>query len=189
MTSLSKLITLLILLTALVSADSPVVTAHSAGHSQLAAGYSVLRLFLQDEQHLTTIRRVKMLVSFSGISEPSTRLIDSINDSAEQALIKLERLATLRPAIDFINYPDENIGKATFDSLRQATAKEFLFDTDHFEKNLLLSQFKVLRVISHLAAQLAEKEPNHRRKRWLEKLAARYESHYQKINHRISLRP
>lgn len=190
MSSFYQLIALLSLVTVLATADSPVAsTPAPASHaSRLAAGYSVLRLFLQDEQHLTTIRRVKMLVSFSGISEPSAQLIDRINDSAERALNELDALSKQRPVIHFIEFPDEHIGQATFDSLRHATAKEFLFDTDNFEKNLLLSQYKVLRVISRLARQLAEKETGSRRKRWLEKLDAAFEQHYQQINDRITLK-
>ncbi len=145
-------------------------------------GYSVLKLFLEDEQHLTTIRRVKTVISFEGISDSSTRLVDEIADASEQALAELENLATASPAIVFEQFPEDSIGKATLDSLRMTTAKEFLLNTDEFEKNLLLSQSQILRVISHLAKQLEQKESSDKRKIWLGKLAVRYENYYQQVS-------
>ncbi|MGD2054066.1 MAG: hypothetical protein PVG45_08155 [Gammaproteobacteria bacterium] len=144
-------------------------------------GYSVLKLFLEDEQHLTTIRRVKTVISFEGISENSTKLVDAIADTSEQALAELENLAAASPAIVFEEFSEDSIGKATLDSLRMTTAKELLLDADEFEKNLLLSQSQILRVISHLAKQLEEKETSDKRKFWLGKLAERYENYYQQV--------
>jgi hypothetical protein len=144
-------------------------------------GYSVLKLFLADEQYLTAIRRVKMVITFEGISKDSSALIDKIADSSELALEQLEKLAMVKPAIVLKDFSDDSIAKATLDSLRMATAKEFLFETDDFEKNLLLSQSQILRVISHLAKQLEEKETNTKRKDWLNNLARHYESYYQQV--------
>jgi len=169
----------------LVIADSPVVTSNvQQANTSLdtVSGYSALKLFLEDEQNLTIIRRAKMLITFSGISDQSTKLIDDIADTSTQALEELEKLSTAKPAFEFVEFPDETIAKATVDSLRMTTAKEFLFAGDDFEKNLLLSQLKILRLISHLAKQLEEKETNAKRKMWLGKLSDRYESYYQKVN-------
>ena len=168
--------------------NSPVLGSnneHTA--SSLDAGYSVLRLFLDDEQYLTSIRRVKTVITFTGISGESTVLIDDIADASEQALEELERLAMEKPAIAFVELPEESIGKATLDSLRLTTAKEFLLDADDFEKNLLLSQSQILRVISHLAQQLAEKETSEQRKAWLDQLAQRYENYYQQVYARLAV--
>lgn len=148
-------------------------------------GYSALKLFLEDEQHLTLIRRVKIVFTFSDISDTSSALIDDIADSSEQALADLDKLEKAKPHIVFEDFSGDTIAKATFDSLRMASAKEFLFDIDNFEKNLLLSQLKILPVISHLAMQLEKQEANHARKIWLSKLADRYEKYYQHINERI----
>lgn len=169
--------------------DSTVAIAANARHpaASIVSGYSALKLFLEDEQHLTTIRRVKTVITFDGISDNSIRLIDEIADSSEQALKELEKLAAAKPVIVFKEFSDESIGKATLDSLRFATAKEFLFNADDFEKNLLLSQSQILRVISHLALQLEEKETNAKRKAWLNKLAERYEKYYQQVYARISI--
>ncbi len=128
-----------------------------------------------------------MVISFSGISDKSEKLIDEISDSSEQAIEELEKLAALKPAVVFEEFSDEKIGKATFDSLRMTTAKEFLFESDNFEKNLLLSQLNILRVITHLAEELEEKETCTKRKAWLNKLANRYESYYQQTYERIKL--
>ena len=67
------------------------------------------------------------------------------------------------------------------------TAKEFLLESENFEKNLLLSQLNILRVISHLAEQLEEKETSVKRRVWLNKLANRYENYYQQIYARITI--
>lgn len=147
-------------------------------------GYSALKLFLEDQQYLTIIRRTKMVITFSTISDNSTELIDNIASTSESALEEMEKLQDAKPKIVFVEFSDNMIGKATFDSLRMTEGKEFLFDSD-FEKNLLLSQLKVLRVISHLALQLEEKETNAKRKKWLNKLATHYENYYQKVNARI----
>jgi len=155
--------------------------------SDLAASYSVLRLFLEDEQHLTAIRRVKTVISFEGISGESTILIDDIADASEQALEELERLAAEKPTLEFVELSEESIGKATLNSLRITTAKEFLLNTDDFEKNLLLSQSQILRVISHLAQQLGEKESSDQRKAWLDQLAERYENYYQRVYARLAV--
>ena len=169
----------------IMSLLAAIVTTAGADQKQtagtVASGYSALRLFLEDEQHLTTIRRVKTVLTFEGISDRAKKLVDEIADTSEQALDELEILAAARPAIVFEDFSDETIGKATLDSLRIATAKEFLLDTDDFEKNLLLSQSNILRVISHLARQLEEKETSDRRKAWLNKLALSYENYYRQV--------
>lgn len=182
----SRLILLTSLLGVIVIADSPAIGAsHKQSASTIDAGYSALKLFLEDEQYLTAIRRVKTVITFEGISSDSKKLIDEIADASEQALEQLEKLAAAKPVIKFEEFPDESIGKATLDSMRFETAKEFLFDADDFEKNLLLSQSKILRVISHLAKQLEQKETNVKRKAWLNKLAQRYEKYYQQVYARI----
>ena len=168
--------------------NSPVLGSNNAHTANgIDAGYSVLRLFLDDEQYLTTIRRVKTVITFDGISDESTRLIDDIADASEQALEELEQLAAEKPAIEFVELSEDSIGKATLDSLRITTAKEFLFDADDFEKNLLLSQSQILRVISHLAQQLAEKETSEQRRAWLDQLAQRYENYYRQVYARLAV--
>jgi len=168
----------------LVISDSPVITntQQTKTTHDTASGYSALKLFLEDEQHLTTIRRAKMIITFSGISEHSTKLVDSIADTSALAVKELEKLSTIKPAFEFTEFSDETIAKATIDSLRMTAAKEFLFAGDEFEKDLLLSQLKILRVISHLASQLEQKETSAKRKAWLNKLAKQYENFYQQVN-------
>jgi len=187
---LYKLILITSLTGTLIIADNPVlaVNAQQTNTSHdIAAGYSALKLFLEDEQHLTTIRRIKMVTNFSGISDRSTKLIDDIANTSAQAIEELEKLSTAKPALEFVIFADETIVKATIDSLRMTTAKEFLFAGDDFEKDLLLSQLKVLRLISHLANQLEEKETNIKRKIWLSKLADRYENYYQEVTEAIQI--
>lgn len=186
MPSFYKLLVITCLIATFVIADDPVVNANNRSvTSPTATGYSALKLFLEDEQYLTAIRRTKMVISFSGISDKSVKLIDDISNSSEQAIEELEKLATVRPAFVFKEFSDETIGKATLDSIRMTTAKEFLLESESFEKNLLLSQLKILRVISHLAIQLEEKETSAKRKAWLNRLAQRYENYYQQIHARI----
>jgi hypothetical protein len=189
MPSFFKLIITSILISFFVIADDPVVYANDrSASSSVSTGYSALKLFLEDEEHLTAIRRTKMVITFSGISDGSSKLIDDIASDSEQALEELEQLTTIKPRIKLIEFSDDLIGKATFDSLRITAGKEFLLvEAEDFEKNLLVSQLKVLRVISHLALALEEKETSSKRKKWLNKLAVRYESYYQKVNARITL--
>jgi hypothetical protein len=168
--------------------DTPVVNAKTkTSVSSLTTGYSALKLFLEDEQYLKFVRRTNMLITFDSISDPSRLLIDSISDTAEQHIDELEKLALEKPVIQFVEFSDDTIAKATFDSLRLTTAKEFLFDADEFEKNVLLSQLKVLRVISHLAIQLEQKETNSRRKKWLKEVSIRYERYYQQVYASITI--
>ena len=186
--SLYKLLFVLCTSAMLMISDSPSVNARApANFSTPSTAYSVLKLLLEDEQHLTLIRRAQMIVTFNGISEQSARLIDMISDSSDQDLEALEKLAMNRPVIQFQDFPDDAIGKATLDSLRMTTAKEFFFDADDFEKNILLSQLKVLRLISHLSLQLEIKEPNKERKALLLKMSDRYEDYYQQVNARITI--
>ncbi len=186
--SFYKLLFVLCLTGMLVISDSPSVTASTRTSTDVSStGYSVLKLLLEDEQHLTIIRRTKMIITFDGISDHSTRLIDMISDSSEQDLQALEKLAMNRPVIRFEDFSDDAIGKATLDSLRMTTAKEFFFEANAFEKNLLLSQLKVLRLISHLAQQLELKETNKERKTLLRKMSDRYEEYYQQVNARITI--
>lgn len=154
--------------------------------TSVSTGYSALKLLLEDEQYLTTIRRTKMVLTFSDIDDDSRKLIDSIAITSEQALEDLEKIKHAKPQIKYTNFPDDSISKATFDSLRFTEGKEFLFESDDFEKNLLISQLKILRVISHLALQIKEKESNVKRQKWLIRLAETYENYYQKVNARIT---
>ena len=186
--SIYKLLFVLCISAMLIISDSPSVNAGAQANTGTpSTGYSVLKLLLEDEQHLTLIRRAQMIVTFNGISEQSVRLIDMISDSSDQDLETLEKLARNRPAIQFQDFPDDAIGKATLDSLRMTTAKEFFFDADDFEKNILLSQLKVLRLISHLSLQLEIKEANKERKALLLKMSDRYEDYYQQVNARITI--
>lgn len=186
--SLYKLLFVLCLTAVLVISDAPSVIASTQKNTGVSStGYSVLRLLLEDEQHLTIVRRAQMIVTFDSISNHSTRLIDDISDSSERDLDALEKLAMSKPVIQFEVFSDDAIGKATFDSLRMTTAKEFFFEADDFEKNLLLSQLKVLRLISHLAQQLELKETNKKRKVLLQKMSNRYESYYQQVNTLITV--
>lgn len=189
MPSFFKLIITSILVSFFVIADDPVVYANDrSASSSISTGYSALKLFLEDEEHLTAIRRTKMVMTFSGISDGSSKLIDEIASASEQALEELEQLTSIKPRINLIEFSDDLVAKATFDSLRMTAGKEFLLvEAEDFEKNLLVSQLKILRVISHLALALEEKETSNIRKKWLSKLALRYESYYQKVNARISL--
>jgi len=188
MSSFYRLILSGILIAFIVIADNPVVKANNQTSIRpTSTGYSALKLFLEDEQHLTAIRRTKMIFTFSGISDGTSNLVDDIADSSEQALEEMEKLLAIKPRIKCVGFSDDLIGKATFDSLRFTTGKDFLFESDDFEKNLLVSQLKVLRVISHLALQLEEIETNNRRKTWLNKLAIRYEDYYQKVYARLSI--
>lgn len=181
--------TLITLLLGILTASDP-SAAHnktpSTGNS-IASGYTALKLFLEDEQYLTTIRRTKMVLTFSGISDASTNLVDEITDASEQAIEELEKLKLEKPSFTFEEFPEENIAIVTLDSLRMATAREFLFNDTNFEKDLLISQLKVLRVISHLASQLAENETSNKRKTWLNNLARRYERFYQKVYARVKI--
>jgi hypothetical protein len=177
----------LISVLALLTLNLNRATASDQEPERIDGGYSALKLFLEDEKHLTTIRRVKTILTFDGISGHSTKLVDDIADFSKQALDELEQLAMLKPAIVFEEFPDESIGKATLDSLRMGTAKEFLLYTDDFEKSLLISQSQVLPVIYHLARQLEEKETNNERKAWLERLASRYEQFYQHVYAQLSI--
>jgi len=188
MSSFYKLLVITGLITAFVIADNPVVNADNrSAVSPTATGYSALKLFLEDEQYLTAIRRTKMVISFSSISDKSRKLIDAISDTSEQAIDELEKLSAVKPSFVFEEFSAETIGKATLDSMRITTAKELLLESENFEKNLLLSQLNILRVISHLAKQLEEKETNAKRKAWLNRLANRYEGYYQQIYARITI--
>ena len=155
--------------------------------SEIDSGYNVLLLFLGNQQHLTTVKRVKSFFTFQDISEDSSKLIDEISKSSEKAVTEMEKLVLKKPAIAVQDFPDNSIGKATFDSLRMTTAKEFLFDPKNFEKNLLLSHAQLLRVISHLVRELEQQEPNEKRKAWLINLEERYETYYKLIYQRITL--
>ena len=170
----------------LVTANAP-TSVSSSTTSAVDSAYSVLKLLLEDEQHLTTIRHTKMVITFTSINDTSSKLIDGISDGSEQLLNELEKLSEEDPAINFTGFSEDSIATTTLDSLRLATAKEFLFDSDNFEKNLLLSQLKILPVIIHLAEQLEKKETNTGRKQWLSKLANQYKKHYQLVNSRISV--
>ena len=183
-----RLIALIALLSFVNISSSAAVRANDQTQSEsITYGYSTLKIFLEDEQYLTAIRRTKMLLTFSDISDSSRKLIDDIANSSEKALEELKKIAQEKPPIAFEEFSDETIAKATLDSLRMTTAKEFLFETEDFEKNLLLSQLKVLPVISHLAEQLEKKETNQQRRVWLNKLANRYEKYYQQVNANISI--
>ena len=177
----------LVIVTALTITVAAAGTVRQSGSHSVEAGYSALKLFLEDEQHLTTIRRIKTVITFSGVSDKTAKLIDQIADTSDQALEELDKLATSKPALEFKDFDDDSIGKATHDSMRYTTAREFLFDSDDFEKSLLLSQSQILPVISHLARQLEQNETNAKRKAWLNKLADRYEDYYRKVYARISI--
>jgi len=143
-------------------------------------GYSLLRQLLVDEHYLTTIRRVKHILNFGGISARSADLVDQISSTSEKALHQLDSMATEPPAIQFDQLDEPNIAITTFDALRYDMARKFIFDGEHFEKDVLLSQVQVLPVITHLTKQLEANEANARRKKWLHDLAEHYSDFYKR---------
>ena len=181
------IVTIAVIASLVITGTSTANTSDKAINNSTAAGYTALKLFLEDEQYLTAIRRTKMVLTFSDIDDNSRKLIDSIASTSEQALEDLEKIKHAKPQIKYIDFSDDSISKATFDSLRLTEGKEFLFESGDFEKNLLISQLKVLRVISHLALQIKEKESNVKRQKWLIRLAETYENYYQKVNARITV--
>jgi len=188
MPSIIKSLFIFIIICSTIISDTPLsIAATLKTDSNTTSGYSALKLFLDDEQYLTMIRRAKMIITFSAISEKSSDLIDNIADTSKQSLDELETLLTQKPTVIITEFADDSIAKATLDSLRMTAAKELFFEPKEFEKNLLLGQIKILRVISHLAKQLEEKEVNAKRKLWLKSLAERYEAYYQQVNARISI--
>ena len=172
---------------AVIAAAPSQANTGSLDRTHINGGYSVLKLLLEDEQHLTLIRRTKKVLTFSSISDESRTLVDEIADASEKALQQLEQLAASKPGIEFQELAEHEIAHSTLDSIRMKTATDFLFSGDDFEKQLLVSQMQVLRVISHLAKELEEEETNLRRKAWLNKLAMRYENYYQQVYSRLTV--
>lgn len=171
--------------TACISTASVPLDKSSA--SEVDSGYSALLLFLENQQHLTLLRRIRSFLTLQDISDESTKLLDSISESSAKAHDELEKLAKKKPAVVIQKFSDNSIGKATFDSLRMTTAKELMLDSKNFEKNLLFSQTQMLRLISHLAEELKEHESNEKRKAWLIALSKRYEEYYVRIYKRMAL--
>ena len=89
-------------------------------------------------------------------------------------------LAGEAPAIQFDELDEPNIAITTFDALRYDMARKFIFDGEHFEKDVLLSQVQVLPVITHLTKQLEANEVNTQRKKWLHDLAEHYSEFYKR---------
>jgi hypothetical protein len=172
---------------AIIAAGQSHANTRTSDRTHINGGYSVLKLLLEDEQHLTFIRRTKSVLTFSSISDESRKLIDEIADTSDKALEQLELLAASKPGIEFQELTEYEIAHSTLDSMRMETAKDFLFSGDDFEKQLLVSQMQVLRVISHLAKELEEQEPNLKRKAWLNKLAVRYENYYLQVFSRLTV--
>jgi hypothetical protein len=181
-----QLMFVITLLTVIATGQSHANTSTS-DRTHINGGYSVLKLLLEDEQHLTLIRRTKSVLTFSAISDGSRKLVDEIADTSEKALEQLETLAASKPGIEFLELAEHAIAHSTLDSMRMETAKGFLFSGDDFEKQLLVSQMQVLRVIRHLAQELEEEETNLKRKAWLNKLAMRYENYYQQVYSRLTV--
>ena len=172
---------------AVIAAGQSHASTATPDRTHINGGYSVLKLLLEDEQHLTLIRRTKTVLTFSVISDGSRKLVDEIADSSERALEQLEQLALSKPGIEFLELSEHAIALSTLDSIRMKTAKDFFFSGDEFEKKLLISQMQVLRVISHLASELEEEETNLKRKAWLGKLAVKYENYYQQVYSRLAV--
>jgi hypothetical protein len=188
--ALCGLIVICSLLGMLVFSDRTVLASSQATDDRrvnLNTGYSALKLFLQDEQYLTIIRRTKAVLMFEGISESSKQLIDAISDTSATALEQLDYIASAKPSIQLKEFSDTSIAMTTLDAMRMTTAKELLFNSDDFEKSLLLSQAQILRVISHLLRGIEQQEPNLKRKDWLGNLAGRYEGYYRKVYARITV--
>ena len=161
-----------------LTATTPAYSASSTVATD--PGYSLLHQLLVDEHYLTAIRRVKYILNFGGINQRSAELIDQISKSSDNALQQLDALATEKPAIQFDQLDEPNIAITTFDALRYDMARKFVFDGEHFEKDVLLSQVQVLPVITHLIKQLEANEVNARRKKWLHQLAEHYADFYKR---------
>lgn len=157
-----------------------------SGRVNTHPGYSVLRIFLEDEQYLTAIRHFKSIISFSGTAQPVADLVDDIADISESSLEQLEDLAEEKPKIRFNQLEEDSVAVSTLDSLRYTTARRFIDDTANFEKNILLSQVQILPVIAHLAQTLQENETNLERKYWLHKLSLKFTVLYRRATAQLN---
>ena len=91
-------------------------------------GYNALLLFLDNQQHLGTVRRVKSFLMFQNISDDSAKLIDTISRSSKNACAELEKLVLNEPVVVVQAFSEGSIAKSTFDSLRLTIAKELFLD-------------------------------------------------------------
>lgn len=151
-------------------------------------GYSMLRLFLQDEQYLTAIRRAKSVINLDTTSDSVADLVDEIADVSESALAELDNYSDVPPAIRFVSLDKDSIAFSVFDDLRFSTGKTLLLDGEQFEKNILMSQIQVLPVIAQLAAELADNETSSQRKLWLEQLNKKYSGLYRRASDSLHTR-
>ena len=154
--------------------------------SDINYSYSVLQLFLDSEQNLKTLRRIKLFLAFQSVDEKTEQIIDEISETSSQSLKKMNTLLMDEPAIVITPLSDDMTAMATFDSLRTTTVMNLVFTTDYFERDLLINQAQVLMVISHLARQLSRNETNQQRKAWLNELATDYDALYIRVYDRIA---
>ena len=169
------------------STELPVKSKSETESVSTHPGYTVLRIFLEDEQYLTAIRHFKTILSFTGTRQAIAELADDIADISEHALEQLEELADEKPEIRFDQLDEKSVAVSTLDSLRYTTAKQFLHEIESFDKNLLISQVQILPVIAQLASTLEENETSMKRKHWLHKLSLKYTVLYRRATALLSV--
>ncbi len=152
------------------------------------AGYSVLRKMLGDEQHLKTLRVAKSVVTLNNVSDPTRRLIDDIAAASSTGLDRLDGIAALKPRISFDSSCSSMLDRAMLDPMRLSTAKDLLMASgDEFEIRLVVSQVQALRMISELAGELRDLDPNVQRQVWLQELSGQYAALYKRAVASLSL--
>ncbi len=165
----------------LLLSGTPGWAAQSATQKQndLLIGYKLLSGALSAEAQLKYLLWLREL-TLQGPAKEVERLMTTIYEASTKRSDELEKLRALRPATTAAP-PPSPIGNAIQEAAQWDGTKEMLFPNGEFGVRFVILQAQATRMISVIANQTAEIDPNGERQKWLKTVSKDYESYREQL--------
>ena len=147
-----------------------------ATHVDLLIGHNLLQDSLSGEGGLGMLRVFKKL-TFGHVGEDVQNLMKALGKVSGERAEELKKLRKLEPDVSG-KAPPSRIGDAIQAAATEAGKHDMLHPDGTFSVRFLFLQAQATRMISVIAEQTAQVEPNGERRKWLEALAKEYEGYH-----------
>jgi hypothetical protein len=144
--------------------------------------YALLHDLMVNQQRVSGA----LLVPFKKITGPTRILIQNIADTSKEARLALEQMAADSPVVQIktLRLSDEQLAQRKAD---EKTASDRIMKSPgrEFERQLLLSEVEATQTALQLARDIAGRELDPIRSRWLADFAEKYGALYKRVQERL----
>lgn len=146
---------------------------------ELRVAYALLADSLGSEADMKWLLWLREL-TLQGPAKEVERLMTLLSESSKKREAELEKLRKLAPDVSG-EPPPSPIGNAIQGAAEWEGTKEMLFPDGQFGMRFMFLQAQATRMISVIAAQAAEIDPNAERKKWAQAVAKQYADYREQL--------